>query len=184
MNSSDKIARRTFFKVSAVAAAAMGAFGSGCLAERRPWRVFSEDEARLVDDISERIIPSDGDPGGRFAGVVNFIDRQLDGPYKRYARNYHEGLTRLARTAEAIYSARWDTLSDDQQTTLLGRLEKGEVPDGIWEPGQAREFFGLLCEHCLQGYYGPPRHGGNRDYVSYRMLGLNYPQIVGRNQRS
>ncbi|MCE5270857.1 gluconate 2-dehydrogenase subunit 3 family protein [bacterium] len=184
MRSGEKIARRTFFRVSAVAAAAAGVFGSGCLVERRRWRAFSEAEARLVDDISERIIPSDSDPGGRFAGVVDFIDRQLDGPYERYAASYHDGLPRLARTAEAVHSAPWEKLSDWQQTELLARLEKGDVPEGIWEQGQAREFFALLCEHCLQGYYGPPRHGGNRDYVSYRMLGLDYPQIVGRNQRA
>jgi gluconate 2-dehydrogenase gamma chain len=32
------------------------------------------------------------------------------------------------------------------------------------------------------GFYGSPRHGGNKDYISYRMLGLDYPLIIGRNK--
>jgi len=35
----------------------------------------------------------------------------------------------------------------------------------------------------MQGFYGNPRHGGNRDYASYRMLGLDYPQLVGQDRR-
>jgi gluconate 2-dehydrogenase gamma chain len=31
--------------------------------------------------------------------------------------------------------------------------------------------------HTLEGYYGSPRHGGNRDAVSWRMLGLDEPPI-------
>jgi gluconate 2-dehydrogenase gamma chain len=34
----------------------------------------------------------------------------------------------------------------------------------------------------MQGFYGSPRHGGNRDYLSYRMLGIDYPQVIGRNR--
>jgi gluconate 2-dehydrogenase gamma chain len=37
-----------------------------------------------------------------------------------------------------------------------------------------------VCDHCMQGYYGSPRHGGNRDFASWKMLGLPYPQVVGR----
>ena len=34
----------------------------------------------------------------------------------------------------------------------------------------------------MQGFYGSPRHGGNKDYASYRMLGLDYPNIIGQNR--
>jgi len=54
------------------------------------------------------------------------------------------------------------------------------VPEGIWAPGEAREFFRLVADHCLQGYYGSPRHGGNRNFASWKMLGLDTPQVLGR----
>jgi len=34
----------------------------------------------------------------------------------------------------------------------------------------------------MQGYYGSPRHGGNRDAISWRMLGLDEPPLRGRAQ--
>jgi gluconate 2-dehydrogenase gamma chain len=71
-------------------------------------------------------------------------------------------------------------LAFGEQTSLLESLEKDEVPAGIWADEPASAFFDLIRSHCLQGYYGNPRHGGNRDYVSYRMIGLDYPQILGR----
>lgn len=48
--------------------------------------------------------------------------------------------------------------------------------------GQNRRFFELVRKHTLEGYYGSPRHGGNRDAVSWRMLGLADPPLLGRAQ--
>jgi gluconate 2-dehydrogenase gamma chain len=47
---------------------------------------------------------------------------------------------------------------------------------------QNRKFFELVRSHTLEGYYGTPRHGGNRDAVSWRMLGLDEPPVRGRAQ--
>jgi len=44
---------------------------------------------------------------------------------------------------------------------------------------KAPEFFELVRRHSLQSYYGSPRHGGNRDAVSWRMLGLAEPPLRG-----
>ena len=46
----------------------------------------------------------------------------------------------------------------------------------------AKPFFDLVRAHTMQGYYGSPRHGGNRDAVSWRMLGLDEPPLRGRAQ--
>ena len=45
-----------------------------------------------------------------------------------------------------------------------------------------KPFFDLVRNHTMQGYYGSPRHGGNRDAVSWRMLGLDEPPLRGRAQ--
>jgi len=34
----------------------------------------------------------------------------------------------------------------------------------------------------MEGFYGSPRHGGNRDAVSWQMLGLAEPPPLGRAQ--
>jgi gluconate 2-dehydrogenase gamma chain len=33
----------------------------------------------------------------------------------------------------------------------------------------------------MQGFYGSPRHGGNKNYMSYQMMGIDFPLVVGRN---
>jgi gluconate 2-dehydrogenase gamma chain len=43
-------------------------------------------------------------------------------------------------------------------------------------------FFELVRKHTFEGYYGSPRHGGNRDAISWQMLGLAEPPVRGRAQ--
>jgi hypothetical protein len=61
-------------------------------------------------------------------------------------------------------------------------LEAGKAKGRTWETEDSKVFFELIRDHTMQGFYGSPRHGGNWDYVSYRMLGLDYPQIIGQNR--
>ena len=62
-------------------------------------------------------------------------------------------------------------LDAQQQTELLQSLTDG-----------GRRFFSTVIAHTMQGYYGDPRHGGNRDAVSWRMLGVPVIPIRGRNR--
>jgi gluconate 2-dehydrogenase gamma chain len=71
-------------------------------------------------------------------------------------------------------------LSMAQQDDVLGRLEANQAPGAIWGQVSARGFFNRLVEHTMEGFYGGPRHGGNRDAVSWRMLGLPTPPMRSR----
>jgi gluconate 2-dehydrogenase gamma chain len=33
-------------------------------------------------------------------------------------------------------------------------------------------FFAMVIDHTMQGFYGSPEHGGNRDEASWKMLGI------------
>jgi len=170
------------------ALAAAGAGGSvlllGCGRPMRTWHFFSDDEAALLDALTSVIIPSDDTPGAREAGVVHFIDRQLLGPYKRYQPAYRAGLRGVQQAARIRFGRVFDALPADEQTALLAALESGEAEGEAWSETPSPVFVRLLVDHAFQGFYGPPRHGGNRDYVSYTVIGLDYPQILGRNRRS
>jgi gluconate 2-dehydrogenase gamma chain len=43
-------------------------------------------------------------------------------------------------------------------------------------------FFYLMLTHTRQGFYGDPRHGGNRDMASWKMLNLPTPPVRGRQR--
>jgi gluconate 2-dehydrogenase gamma chain len=43
-----------------------------------------------------------------------------------------------------------------------------------------KPFFDMLVAHTMQGFYGDPRHGGNRERASWKMLGVASPPVRGR----
>ncbi|MEW5978946.1 MAG: gluconate 2-dehydrogenase subunit 3 family protein [Acidobacteriota bacterium] len=179
MDPAKPVSRRHFLQIAALASLS-GSTLVSCSSPTRRWRFLSDNEALLVETLSEQIIPTDEDPGGKWANVVRFVDRQLAGPYLRFRNLYRQGLSCLQSTSQAVHGKFFLELNWDQQTQLLTRLENDQVPEGIWVSLSSSKFFGILCEHCLQGFYGSPRHGGNRDGISWRMLDLGYPQVSPR----
>ena len=73
-------------------------------------------------------------------------------------------------------------LDTTQQSELLLRFEQERPTGAVWQKVSPSEFFSMVIDHTMQGYYGDPRHGGNRDAVSWKMLGLPYPPIRGRQE--
>ncbi len=173
-----KFTRRQFIRVAAAGVAAGPMLGCGIA--KNPWRFLTSFEAETLAALCDRIIPEDGFPGAARAGVVNFIDLQLMGPYKRFRSSYRRGLTGVDQTSQSLFAKNLVALSGPQQDEVLKALEKGSAPGAIWKENSPREFFDLLLSHTLQGFYGDPRHGGNREGVSWQMLGLPYPPIRGR----
>lgn len=154
----------------------------GCAPSAGRWRFLTESEAMLVDAIAERIIPADEDAGAHDAAVVTYIDRQLAGPFEEHQQTYRTGLAGVQQTSDRMFRGDFTSLAWPEQTAVLEALERDEAPGAIWEAQSARGFFELIRDHTMQGFYGSPRHGGNRDFVSFRMIGLDYPRIVGQNR--
>ncbi len=181
--------RRDAIKLLSIVAggAATGVAGSlliGRMDRSRPggWKFLTADEVPLVEAVAEQIIPADQDPGAKGAGVVYFIDLQLAGPYRRFQEKYRSGLLSLRQTSQQMHGKPFEKLAWDDQTELLKSLEADRAPKELWKDPSAAEFFNLVREHTMQGFYGSPRHGGNKNYCSYRMLGLEYPRILGQNR--
>lgn len=146
------------------------------------WKVLTEQESFLLDALVEQIIPTDEWPGGREARVTNFIDEQLAGPYSRYIEDYKKGLMAIQETCKIKFQKRFEELSWNEQTRFLQTMEGGKMEGVLWKDGFDWKLFGLLRNHSLQGYYGSPRHGGNKNNISYKMLKLDYPAIIGQNR--
>ena len=178
MSRPKKLSRRRFIQITATVAAAGPAIS--CTKTVNLWRFFTVQEARTLQAICERIIPADQDPGAAEASVVNYIDRQLMGHFKRHQRAYREGILRVNQTSLALFGKEFVALATEGQTMVLVALEKNEAPGEIWKGRSAARFFDLVVTHTMQGFYGDPRHGGNREGVSWKMLGVPYPPVRGR----
>jgi gluconate 2-dehydrogenase gamma chain len=181
MDNQNTISRRRFVELSALAAGSICLFPH-CYKPVSKWRFFTNDEAKLMDAIADQIIPADEWPGGRESGVTNFIDKQLVGPYVRFQSKYRNGLLAIQDTCQNLYFKKFEELDFENQTLFLEMMEAGKMEGENWKEKFDREFFALVRDHSLQSYYGSPRHGGNNKNMSYKMLELDYPLIIGQNR--
>ena len=147
-----------------------------------PYRFFSAAEATLLIAICEQIIPRDDTPGATDAGVIHYIDRQLCQAFVDQQTVYRKGLDAFGKTCMQVYKMPFERLGFAQQTAALRLIEANQAPQDLWGEQSQQGFFSMVIGHTRQGFYGSPRHGGNRDYASYRMLGLAYPNLIGQNR--
>jgi gluconate 2-dehydrogenase gamma chain len=177
-----KYNRRDFISITGLALS--GSLLHSCKGIVKKYSFFTDEEAVLVIALCERIIPSDQDAGATEAGVIYYIDRQLSTYFQSKQELYRESLRSIQHYCLSKKNKQFEKLSADIQDDVLIHLEKGEIPQeevGLATSRQ-QQFFRAIRDHTMQGYYGSPRHGGNRHYVSYRMMNLDYPQLVGQNR--
>jgi gluconate 2-dehydrogenase gamma chain len=163
----ERLTRRQF-----VAASALGgvAVAIGCRAgERGNWEYLSDGQAGTLAAICDQIVPADQFPSASQAGVLTFIDRQLIRHFRGHQDAYRDGLEHANAISRQRCGRDLADAPPDQQFAVVSALEQ-----------EANQFFELVRTHTLEGYYGSPRHGGNRDAVSWRMLGLEEPPLRGR----
>ncbi|MDZ7638155.1 MAG: gluconate 2-dehydrogenase subunit 3 family protein [Bryobacterales bacterium] len=173
------VPRRRFLLSASSALLAAGTFG--CNGFRQPYRLFDAKQAAILSALCEQIIPTDDTPGAAWAHVVKFIDRQLVYHYQNLGSTYRNGLISLDRAAIALHRAAFEALPFDTQTVLVAKLEVGEIAAPDWPADAQRALFRAVRAHTMQGYYGDPRHGGNREMIGWRTLGLPHPPVRGRD---
>jgi len=163
----DKLRRRTLLSAALLAAA--GSAVSCGRKSTRSWRYFTDDEARTVEAIAAQLIPADTDPGAKEAGVVDYIDIQLSLRFRKHRNTYREGLAGVDAASRTASGKRFVELTGAQQIEILNTTQE-----------HSKIFFNLILSHARQGFYGDPRHGGNRNRASWRMLKLATPPVRGR----
>jgi len=168
-------------------------------AEPGPWQFFTAEELPTIGALADRIIPPDPDtPGGKDAGCVVFLDRQLAGAYGSaeglYERGpFHRGTEQQgdqsSKTPAQAYRAAlkaldrycregaggqppgkgFAELAPERQDEVMRGLEQGTVQlPGI----EAKQFFNTLLEDIQDGFFADPIHGGNRDMCAWKMIGF------------
>ena len=127
--------------------------------------LFNSHQRATIEAATARIIPTDGDPGARETGVMDYIENALKGYDGEHLTVYIDGVQELDRLArEKFDSETFTSLQAQEQDQVLMLLEEKRSP-----------FFAQLLEHTMQGFYGDPRHGGNRDRASWKMIGFPGP---------
>ena len=168
--------RRTFLAGSAAAAAA------ACARKPAPaagYRFLTADEVETLGAWVDTLIPPDEDPGAREAGVVHYIDIQLTRWFRKHREEYRQALESINRWAAARLRQRFAALPPEEREEMLALMEQGQADRAFFADG-GRQAFELVLAHAMQGFYGNPRHGGNRGYASWKMIGVPPLPVRGR----
>lgn len=179
-----KLTRREFTKdVGIVAGAAV--VSQGLIA--RVWaqdaqvetyapEALSAQELRTLKAVMARLIPADEAGGGAAeAQTYVYVDRSLGHSYATSLPAYQQGLAGLDGQAEALGAASFEELSDQDQDALLTKLEKGDL-DAVMSGGQV--FFNMVRGHTLEGMFGDPMYGGNKDFIGWDLIGYYGMQLI------
>jgi gluconate 2-dehydrogenase gamma chain len=162
-----------------------------------PLLTLTADEAAFLSAAYDTIIPADRlSPSGTDCGCVAYIDRQLAGAWGNGARLYRNGpflpakpehgyqlpLTPREYFAAGIRCANawsqkthgktFDRLAPETRAAALTAMETGAAQ---FEGFDAKPFFEALLQSAMEGFFADPMYGGNRNKVSWRMVG--YPGL-------
>jgi len=142
-------------------------------------------EAETINALAGLIIPgTEEDPGAQEAGAVIYIDRALAGPYGKLQRLYRAGLAALDESCVQRQGRTFVELDEGEQNSVLEQLagsgldsavgaERAES-DGADRPdlGFLPYFFAVVRQHVVEGTFGDPVYGGNRNAVGWRLVGF------------
>jgi gluconate 2-dehydrogenase gamma chain len=151
-------------------------------------------EAAFFSAVADTMIPADAlSPSGTECGVVTFIDRQLASAWGGGAKMYRSGPFRKAKPeygyqlpltprdyfatgvaaanawTRKLHGKDFDRLSAKEREDALKAMEAGKAELGDFN---AKEFFDALLQIVMEGFFSDPIYGGNRDKVSWKMVGF------------
>lgn len=136
------------------------------------YKVLTAAQVATLEAIAGQIVPADQDPGAREAGAVHYIDNVLAGYQSDKRALYASGIEGTDQTSQLLFGHAFAQLSFDQQTAVLKSIEQGKARGEIWQKASSRDFFAMVWQHVLEGYYGPPEEGGNKECASWKMVGF------------
>jgi gluconate 2-dehydrogenase gamma chain len=170
-----RVSRREMLRRSAVLGA-VAAVPAQLLAQAEsaaPYLNLTATEAAALEAFVARLIPNDANgPGALEAGAARYIDAALGDALAALRPAYTAGLSALDAYARSAAGGSFASLAPERQDALLDDLEQGRATG--FGPS-SRVFFDLVLGHTLEGTFGDPHYGGNRDFVGWELIG--YPGL-------
>ena len=165
-----------------IVAAAEHAHHVALFPEDQKWEFFTREEAKEVEALASCILPSDGTPGAREAGVVYFIDRALVTFSVDDQKTYRQGLPELQKRVAELFPgvAIFSAATPEQQIAVLESLDElgdktaAQRPQRLrYRTSAAQPLFETLRVHTIAGFLIDPEveRKGNRGGVGWTVIG-------------
>jgi gluconate 2-dehydrogenase gamma chain len=183
--------------VAAAANAAATAAAAPPPAQPEPLLYLNDTEHAFIVAAVDTFIPADElSPSGSDCGCAVYIDRQLASAWGGGAKSYRSGpflkgkpeqgyqlpltpaefvSTGIAAAndwAHKTYGHDFDQLAPDKRAEALKEMQEGKAQFANFS---SRAFFARLLTLTMEGFFGDPIYGGNRNKVAWKMLG--YPGL-------
>ena len=156
---------------------------------------FTQSELDITGALADRLIPADAlSIGGKEAGCAIFVDRQLAGDYGKGATLYRlgrfvkgtpeqgtqspltpaerwrKGLAAIEGHCQKTFKKSFVALEGSQQDDLLHAMESGKLDLG--SDVETKELFEQILGNIREGFFADPIYGGNKNMVSWKMIGF------------
>jgi gluconate 2-dehydrogenase gamma chain len=161
--------------VPAVGTAQVGIAGAATAATAATKRAAALTPAQngVLEALVNRLIPADANgPSGTDAGVAAYISHSLAGGLAggiaATAPLYTAGLSAVDAWSQAAYGGVFFTaLTPDKQDAVIADMQTGKATGFIPD---SSTFFAILHEHSLQGMFGDPVYGGNKNFAGWDLI--------------
>ena len=152
----DKLSRRTFLQgSSALAIFALSEAASAARDENAAFEILTPYEAKELDAIAARILPTTDTPGASEAGVIYFMDKALGSFMSDELESIRSGLAEF----ESGLSTSFSDLSEADQDEYLKTRDTSH-------------FFNRVRFMTIAGFFGMSSYGGNRDQIGWKLIGF------------
>ncbi len=115
---------------------------------------FSAEEASMVSEIAEMIIPKTDTPGAIEAKVPEFIATMLEDCYPvEYQTHFKQGLASVMQTSKDAFGKEYPELTQKQKIELVTQTDREAFTAPRPEGDKPMHFFRTMKELTLLGYF-------------------------------
>jgi hypothetical protein len=132
-----------------------------------PATVLSPDQRRILEAFIDRLVPQDElGPGAVECGAAEYIDRSLAGYLANEKTAFTQGLAAMDAYARSSQGGPFAELSAEKRDAMLTAIDSGQASN-------LRGFFNRARRLTLEGMFGDPSYGGNRNFAGWDLI--RYP---------
>jgi len=167
---SDEISRR-----AVIVSAALVPVAALTAAAQATESALSAAQLRILSAFVDRLIPKDElGPGASESGVPAYINRSLGDYLAGEKPAFIEGLEATDALARRSQNAAFVDLTPAQQDAVLTAMESGAA-DGF---PNALAFFNRARRLALEGMFGDPYYGGNKNFAGWDLIKYPGPRLA------
>jgi gluconate 2-dehydrogenase gamma chain len=141
----------------AVSASALTGILQGCKATPELTytpQFFTDDQARIIMEVAEIIIPKTDTPGAKDVGVPGFIDIMLKDCYKKEDQDrFIDGLTTFDEEARKAYGDSFIYCKPEQQVELVTKIHTAAIAESKENKEAVKPFILMAKELTLLGFF-------------------------------